>query len=402
MTIRWFLSGKVRQATESCKHVQKLVRAQKDILPQSSIDDVTAAIVSLQKAIDTKAETTELQRNLDALEKVANKNLRPYPNSEWRENVEVFLVAIAVAMAIRTFFLQPFKIPTGSMQPTLYGVTTENFRNKPEPFPSAWQKFVDACLHGTFYHHLTADQDCELVEVRHKKVLRFIEKHELVFRSPDGGAPWLKSVWFSPDERFQDWAELHPPQRFKRGEDVFKLKEVTGDHLFVDRLTYNFRRPRRGEIIVFKTEGIDRMSRQDQFYIKRLVALGGEHVRIGNDRHLVINGTRLDASTPHFENVYGFNGPPAKSQYSGHVNQFIVEQVDPRYRMFQFAPLFPDEKTEAEVRRDHYMVMGDNTMDSFDSRGWGDFSERNVIGKAFFVYWPISNHGGSRFGLGYR
>ena len=58
------------------------------------------------------------------LEKVANKWLKPYPNAAWRENVEVLLVALAVAMGIRTFFLQPFKIPTGSMQPTLYGVTS--------------------------------------------------------------------------------------------------------------------------------------------------------------------------------------------------------------------------------------------------------------------------------------
>ena len=54
----------------------------------------------------------------------------------WRENVEVLLVAIAVAMGIRTFFLQPFKFPTGSMQPTLYGV----YRSQPK-FDVAIQSF---------------------------------------------------------------------------------------------------------------------------------------------------------------------------------------------------------------------------------------------------------------------
>ena len=63
---------------------------------------------------------------MENLEKAANKWLKPYPNAAWRENVEVLLVALAVAMGIRTFFLQPFKIPTGSMQPTLFGVTSEN------------------------------------------------------------------------------------------------------------------------------------------------------------------------------------------------------------------------------------------------------------------------------------
>ena len=54
----------------------------------------------------------------------------------------------------------------------------------------------------------------------------------------------------------------------------------------------------------------------DEFYIKRLVALPSlKKVQIGNDRHLRINGQRLDASTPHFENVYGFNPstPPRKA-----------------------------------------------------------------------------------------
>jgi Signal peptidase, peptidase S26 len=44
------------------------------------------------------------------------------------------------------------------------------------------------------------------------------------------------------------------------------------------------------------------------------------------------------------------------------------------------------------------MVMGDNTVNSLDSRAWGYFPSDYVIGRSFFVYWPITE----RFGWGYR
>jgi signal peptidase I len=45
-----------------------------------------------------------------------------------------------------------------------------------------------------------------------------------------------------------------------------------------------------------------------------------------------------------------------------------------------------------------YFVMGDNTFNSSDGRYWGDFPKDRVIGKSFFIYWPISD----RFGFGYH
>jgi hypothetical protein len=68
--------------------------------------------------------------------------------------------------------------------------------------------------------------------------------------------------------------------------------------------------------------------------------------------------------------------------------------------------LFPNERVQYRVRPDHYLVFGDNTMNSTDSRMWGDAAqgvpgdipEEKVIGRASFVFWPIS----SRFGWGYR
>ena len=68
------------------------------------------------------------------------------------------------------------------------------------------------------------------------------------------------------------------------------------------------------------------------------------------------------------------------------------------------APNFDTEKEVFTVRPDHYIVMGDNTVNSSDSRSWGDFSQENVIGKSFLVYWPFGPQDGrkSRFGWGNR
>jgi signal peptidase I len=166
---------------------------------------------------------------------------------------------------------------------------------------------------------------------------------------------------------------------------IISVKVTSGDRLFVDRFTYNFRRPQRGEIIIFETNGIDKIQ-QGTHYIKRLIGLSGETLRIGDDRHVVADNVRLDASTPHFENVYGIDpeGKPAEDRYSGHVNNI--------------GKIFTDGKSEFRVRPGHYFVMGDNTMNSLDSRFWGDFAQEKVVGKCFFVFWPIS----SRFGWGVR
>ena len=126
MILQWFLSRTVRQAAAMRKHVQKLLNHQRDILTPQAIEGVRTAMENCQKAVAESADKAALEKQMESLEKAANKWLKPYPNAAWRENVEVLLVALSVAMGIRTFFLQPFKIPTGSMQPTLYGVTSEN------------------------------------------------------------------------------------------------------------------------------------------------------------------------------------------------------------------------------------------------------------------------------------
>src|SRR5450631_641505 len=126
MILDWLFSTTVRNAVAMRKHVYRLLCAQRDLMTPMAVQLVSGALLDLQKALDARVEKDALKKDMATLEAVANKWLKPYPHATMRENVEVLLVALAVAMAIRTFFVQPFKIPTGSMQPTLYGVTSKN------------------------------------------------------------------------------------------------------------------------------------------------------------------------------------------------------------------------------------------------------------------------------------
>jgi signal peptidase I len=385
MNLKWFTSRTVRMACDMQKHVRKILSAQSDILSPQAVSAVTAALAETKQAVANGADDEALKKQMARLEKAANQWLKPYPNTSIRENVEVLLVALTVAMGIRTFFLQPFKIPTGSMQPTLFGVTSENLINKPQvKFPGHISRFIDFWVNGNSYFEEIAPVDGEVQAVKAPgKFLLFNLKQEYEFNNE-----W-HTIWFPPDDLFARADLIDPrsgsiiPRMITAGQPIMRLKVTAGDHVFVNRVTYNFRHPKRGEIIVFETRGIPQLP-QDQFYIKRLVALSGEHVRIGADRHLIIDGQRLDRTTPHFENVYGFdsNKPIVESHYSGH----------------GFGPLLDNADALFDVRPEYYMVMGDNTMNSSDSRYWGDFPRTNVIGKYFFVYWPFSD----RFGWNVR
>jgi signal peptidase I len=270
------------------------------------------------------------------------------------------------------------------MQPTLYGVVVTNLLSNTNnvAVPPLLTQIYEGCVHGNFYHDIVAEADGEVVDVPKLKGLG-ISIQPVVVKYAGEAAPKTINIWFAPELNMPGRDQrgelgLYPLRKFKKGESIARFKDFAGDHLFVDRISYNFRHPKRGDIVVFKTFGIPRLN-QDQFYIKRLIGLPGEQIYIGADRHTVIDGKRLDASTPPFENVYGFDPKtqPRDSQYSGHI---------PVWR-------FEGGQTNT-VEAMHYLVFGDNTVSSWDSRGWGDVPQENVIGQYCFVYWPIS----TRFG----
>lgn len=392
MLFQWFLSRTVREANYLCHRVQKLVRAQRDLLLPQALESIAKAVTEVRLALANGSDKSALLSGTSNLETAANKWLKRYPFAGIRENVDVMVVALVVALGIRTFFLQPMAIPTGSMQPTLYGITHEDLIGKAgTEIPGVVRRLFDRAVRGIKYCHKAAQEDGVFKRFDPPNtILPFVKTQKLIFQD----APPL-TVWFPPD-KLEERAALHPDRPFRKGEDIIKLKVIGGDRLFVDRFTYNFRRPRRGEIVIFASQGLPMLT-PDTHYIKRLVGLPGEKVRLGNDRHLIIDGRRLDATTPRFENLYGFDGPPQESHYSGHVNQFVA-QGHAKREMQGFDPAFRDEKSEFTVHPRHFLVMGDNTMNSYDSRYWGDIPQEKVVGKCAFVFWPIN----SRFGWGFR
>ncbi|HLP77098.1 MAG TPA: signal peptidase I [Candidatus Paceibacterota bacterium] len=410
--MKWLFSATARHANAACKHVEKILNHQRDILTPNAISQVETAIGQTRATIAAGADKTTLEKQIASLDEAATKWLKPYPNAAWRENVEVLLVALAVAMAVRTFFLQPFKIPTGSMQPTLYGVTSKVL--SPDfKIPTGLQR-IKEWFQGTSYLHIVAPEDGEFQGAEEPvrlaifniyQKLHFAGKTISIWFPPDYGSEGLAPSYGGTHSypRYRSDAQLG--QIFKKGEDIIKVKVNAGDHLFVDRVSYNFRAPERGDIVVFETHGITEMTswvpnQGDTFYIKRLVGLGGETLELQRDYdvagvpgagdlhvpvgHLVVDGKPLSASTQHFENLYSFSG-------AGKTNS-ITYQENHYYGHALLQRLAPGRSFT--VGTNNFFVMGDNTMNSSDSRYWGDFPQSKVIGRSFFVYWPITD----RFG----
>ncbi len=141
---------------------------------------------------------------------------------------------------------------------------------------------------------------------------------------------------------------------------------IPGDRLLVERLSYRFGKPQRGDIVVFHTKGLESFH-DDTLYMKRIVGLPGECIQIdppfliAND-HKVLEPGILNTISSATNGYAGF-------QLSGQLSKPTDEII-----------LGPDE----------YFVISDNTANSRDSRYWGGVPGINIIGKVARIYWPLT------------
>lgn len=311
------------------------------------------------------------------------------------EMVESFFVIMVVFLGLRTYYIQPFRIPTGSMQPSLNGIIVHPVEKIPSLARQAW----DMVTLGSAYVEATADIPKSITHIEdHPKYLLFTET-TLTFS--DGSTVDIPSAKGAVIQYLRDQGKLtETPQglrlgSYRAGETIIRARVDAGDMILVNRVAYHFRQPRRGETFVFDTRGINtamqspsavRMSDQQAgtHYIKRLCGLPGDQLQVVTP-YLLVNGTA--AQEPTIARVAAGNPPFNKEGY-----QCLERKTQPLAFMTDWGPVHL-QKTKNPAMRE-YAALGDNTTNSLDSRYWGPVRQFNIIGPACFTLWPFTEHWG--------
>ena len=175
-----------------------------------------------------------------------------------REWLDTLVVAFSVAMAFRAYFYEPFKIPTGSMQETLWGWHTETGVEKgtADIFPLSIFKWAWTGSRTVDWKAPVSGQ------------IRCTPRND-GFATVQIGT--CGETWSLPTDACR---AIHG--KFVRKDDtLWKGSITTGDFIFVNRWKWNFVKPQNGEVMIFSTTGIDQLP-QGTHYIKRMKARPGE------------------------------------------------------------------------------------------------------------------------------
>src|SRR5467141_2437856 len=171
-----FTSRQVKHSRLLLRHARKYLRYKDDELSSADRDQITAGMKDLREAL-WQRDRERIHGTADALDKTLHRLTPVTWESHWRENCEVILVAIVVAVGIRSYFLQPFKIPTGSMQPTLNGIIGHPMT---EPPPNILRQIVEFVVMGRNYINVVSREDDQIFEIVPKKVLFFFTFSRLI------------------------------------------------------------------------------------------------------------------------------------------------------------------------------------------------------------------------------
>ena len=123
-----------------------------------------------------------------------------------------------------------------------------------------------------------------------------------------------------------------------------------GDYLLVDEIGYRLEEPKRGDTIVFRYP-----PDPSQFFIKRIIGLPGETIEIRSNK----------------VKIYDDKDIVLEESYLEESQQTLGDVV-------------------VRLKADEYFVMGDNRLQSSDSRRWGPLQKKYIIGRAFIRLWPIN------------
>jgi len=399
----------------------------RDLMDDGLIGSLEGTIADLRKVIKT-GSAHELTATGDAARVLIEKSAPRVKHPFMREIVETLVVAFGVAMAFRAYFFQPFKIPTGSMQPTLYGIhstTEKDPENGPGVFDKGPLKPLKWLVSGTWYKDVVAETDgtasvaednqrapgmviITVAGKQHKVPRDALERGDIAMV---GARP--PSMADNPNESVKTIAVWS----VKKGDRIWSGYVTAGDQVFVNRILWNFRPPRRDDVIVFATSSqqlafsldsarkmsssdkhitkvpklplylvdtpIQRLLPAGQHYIKRLVGMPEEKISIKHP-HVYADGVKI-------ENLFGMDRVASMAaeetgdgKYWGY-HSTMDEGTPNRGRSLLSTP-----EDSMQLGEGEYLPMGDNTLSSFDGRYWGSVPKEQMVGPGAIIWWPFS------------
>lgn len=422
-----FFSGKKRKLFKDfLSAAYNVHNYRRDLMPQADDRRMHELIMKVEELFDDgKSDTPEFESAKEELEKLMKKyGGTIYPLTSLADNVDVIVVAGILALSVRSFFFQPFQIPTNSMYPSFYGMTPQVYTQS-EDAPNFAERLFRLVTKKASNYNLKAPSDGEVfIRINHPSEM---SRNGGIFHGETRPARWLlvlptreKAYTFMQNGKT---FELGLPADFsidsvmpkaypfgsqspsssdyfkaindrakivqkggeyylslgnkKAGESILNFDILGGDMLFVDRFTYNFRKPKIGEPFVFRTgecAGLTALNHgvpDDKYYIKRLVGEGGDELQI-KDSTLYRNGKPIEGSAAFKQNAN------REGDYCGYKAEGALKNG-----------------RSAKVAPHSYYAMGDNSANSLDSRYWGDVPEKSVVGRALVIFYPFTERWGA-------
>ena len=374
------------QLKSAIRQANAIRNMQRDLAGEVNDRALCDVIASARQTYRQGRTRDELEKAIERLSAAVGPGTawKPLHPNAWAENFEVLVVAICVAMAFRCYFFEPFKIPTGSMQPTLYGIYSTD-----QAEPGFWDKHpfkvFKWLVTGDWYRDIrvVAGGSIQQVPVTVKPGYISFEVAGKRYHVPSD------AITERPQPFTQKFSSRAP---IASGERVWAGVVHAGDHVFVNRFLWNFRKPRRGEVMVFNTSGIDGLP-QGTHYIKRMVGLPGETIGI-REPELIVDGKSVSEPYTIGRIVQGEPAPHPESGYPNYLGYRLIGNVSRKEAPAPSPLRFPGDTVS--LGPDEYLAMGDNTVNSKDSRYWGPVPAKKLLGPGAFVYWPFTS---KRFGL---
>lgn len=389
----------LKRAKQLHKGVTRFINYKSDLLPAAKLEEIRGLRRDLEQAMKAR-DKGRIEQLYETINRVCERALPEAGTSEIGDNVEVFFVAIVIALGIRAYIAQPFKIPTGSMQPTLNGIIAQH--TDEDPAPSTLQS-VTSFFTGRSYFNEVSNHDGRLRRedpiTEHNVLLwsyckiHFEDGHTIRINAPfrqlidpDGlalskhlGLSLMQDYGVRTPDGKPHYRVVGEPPVVRTGQLMARGIMDTGDHVLVNKFVYHFRQPTRGEVFVFTTKHIRGISvpeeQGSQHYIKRLAGVPGDKIEVQAPK-LFINGK--EAQEPGFQRVMRGTFDTPVDGYRGYADARSVN----------------GSINEINLADEQYFAMGDNSYNSSDSRVWGVVPERNLVGSALLCYWPLNKHWG--------